>query len=234
MSLEAEKIVDYLQFTDFISLIAVAFIGNFLLFLLSILFYEIIHKIYNQHDQLVARHPILQGDIWNALFNMLLNGVVAIVGLYLMRMEWMKIIDFRWETFLFKFLAVFFLIDFLMFILHWLVHKSFLYRYFHYRHHVFERTNALSLFVMHPLENLMFGCVLIITFILVPCDIFTIVFYLAFNLLWGILGHLGFNLFHFKNRLITNGMFHMHHHHDIHVNFGFYTSLWDKFFKTYK
>lgn len=228
------EIVDYLHQADFSAVVQIAFLGNFLLFFLSIIFYAVAHYLYNSKQELVERHPILKADIGNAILNISLNAVVAIAGIYMLRIGWIKIVDLDWKVFPIKFLGVLFLVDFLMFILHWLVHKSILYRYFHYRHHTFERTNALSLFVMHPLENVMFGAILIITFMLIPCDIFTVGFYLGFNLLWGILGHIGFNLLEFKNRWITNGLFHMNHHHDIHVNFGFYTSIWDRLFKTHR
>lgn len=227
-------IVDYLLHAEFAILIKIAFLGNFLMFFMSIIFYNTMHLIYNKRQQLVERHPILTADVANALLNIVLNAVVAIIGMYLMRIGWIKITELDWALFPIKFLAVLFLIDFLMFILHWLVHKSFLYRFFHYRHHTFERTNALSLFVMHPLENMMFGAILIITFMLIPCDIFTIIFYLGFNILWGVLGHIGFNLFDLKSRWITNGLFHMNHHHDVDVNYGFYTSIWDRLFKTHR
>lgn len=65
-----------------------------------------------------------------------------------------------------------------------------------------------------------------------------IVAYLALNLLFGTLGHLGVEPFPAAwarwplLRNIGSSTFHATHHGDRNVNFGFYTDLWNRLFRT--
>jgi sterol desaturase/sphingolipid hydroxylase (fatty acid hydroxylase superfamily) len=68
-------------------------------------------------------------------------------------------------------------------------------------------------------------------------NLWAVVIYLSLNVLFGIVGHLGFEpLAAYKSgwiRYLGTSDFHHAHHRDIHGNFGFYTSLWDRLFGTY-
>jgi sterol desaturase/sphingolipid hydroxylase (fatty acid hydroxylase superfamily) len=56
------------------------------------------------------------------------------------------------------------------------------------------------------------------------------------NLIWGTIGHLNREFFpaSFDHLFIGTTRFHNQHHLDESKNFGFYTSIWDRVFGTYK
>ncbi len=138
------------------------------------------------------------------------------------------------------FLAVFLLMDLFMYIFHYIIHHSVVYKAIHSFHHRYEDPIPIDLFVLHPLETVSFGLLWLITITLFNFDFYAIFVYLVVNVGFGIIGHLGFepfsdkvrNLFPFK--YLGTSSFHHRHHLDIEHNFGFYTNIWDKLFKTYE
>jgi sterol desaturase/sphingolipid hydroxylase (fatty acid hydroxylase superfamily) len=94
------------------------------------------------------------------------------------------------------------------------------------------------LFVLHPLEVLAFGglwiCVLL-------CKAFALegmLLYLIFNTTFGVIGHLGLEPLPKRwlelplLRNLGSSSFHAQHHQDPNVNFGFYTLVWDRLFRS--
>ena len=128
--------------------------------------------------------------------------------------------------------------DIAMYGLHRLAHYPHLFRLIHASHHVHESTNPLSLFVLNPFEVLGFGFLLITALTLYSFSGAAVIAYLAFNLIFGTIGHLGveplpadlrrFGLF----RYFGTSTFHGLHHANRAYNFGFYTTVWDRLFKT--
>jgi sterol desaturase/sphingolipid hydroxylase (fatty acid hydroxylase superfamily) len=105
----------------------------------------------------------------------------------------------------------------------------------HGKHHEHVSTNFLSLFVLHPFETIGFGLMMIVLLMGYNFSLTAIVTYLTINLIWGTIGHLN-RIFSDKfDRLgIGTTRFHNLHHLDERKNFGFYTSIWDRLFGTYK
>lgn len=128
------------------------------------------------------------------------------------------------------------LMDLLMYIFHYLVHHPVIYKILHRKHHEHVSTNFLSLFVLHPLETLGFGLMMIFVFMWYDFSIFSITIYLFINLIWGTIGHLNREFFPKWSEKVFLGTtkFHNQHHLNEQKNFGFYTSIWDRLFKTYK
>lgn len=138
------------------------------------------------------------------------------------------------------FAAVFMLMDLCVFIFHYLIHNSAIYKVIHRFHHNYEHPTPIDLFVLHPLETLSFGLMWIVIIGLFSFNFYAICFYLIINLVFGIVGHLGVEPFPagLRNTLpfkyLGTSSFHHRHHLDIKYNYGFYTNVWDKLFKTYK
>lgn len=123
-----------------------------------------------------------------------------------------------------------------MYIFHCLVHHPFIYKILHRKHHEHKSTNFLSLFVLHPFETLGFGLMMISVFMLYDFSIFSITIYLFINLIWGTIGHLNREFFPkwMEQLFLGTTKFHNQHHLNEQRNFGFYTSIWDRIFGTYK
>ena len=125
-----------------------------------------------------------------------------------------------------------------MYFFHRVVHQPRLYRLFHRFHHRHESTNPISLFVLHPLEVIGFGSLMIVFLAAYPMSGPGLMAYLALNVLFGTLGHSGVEPFPERLRsipvleLIGTSTFHAEHHEHPRYNFGFYTLVWDKLFGT--
>lgn len=129
--------------------------------------------------------------------------------------------------------------DFAMYLLHRLAHAPPFAR-IHRLHHRYVAPRPLTLFVLHPLETIGFGALwLLVVRLVSPTWPGTLVF-LTLNVFFGVHGHTGVELFPAwlarvpVLRAIAGGRFHVHHHEDERVNFGFYTTIWDRLFGTYR
>lgn len=135
-------------------------------------------------------------------------------------------------------LVLIFAMDAVMFFLHWVVHRTFLYKIVHTLHHEYTHPQAIDLFVLHPLETLSFGSLWVLLLLVFPANIYAVVIYLTLNVTFGMLGHMEVELFP-KNwlrlpvlRFVATATFHYQHHAQEQYNFGFYTTLWDSLFGT--
>lgn len=134
------------------------------------------------------------------------------------------------------------LMDFAMYWLHRLAHLPFLYRWVHHLHHRFENPRPLTLFVLHPLENLAFGgmwlSVISAAGFAGGFSFPGMIVYLALNVAFGVCGHLGVQPFGEKLsrwpllRNFAGARFHARHHANEAGNFGFYTRVWDRLWRT--
>jgi sterol desaturase/sphingolipid hydroxylase (fatty acid hydroxylase superfamily) len=170
----------------------------------------------------------------------ILNTIVTFAGWWLWQEGYITIdMNFTLGIFTDVFL-LFFAMDLLMYLFHWLIHKTFLYRLFHKLHHQSIHPKPIDLFVLHPIETIAFGGLWLLLLWCLPFNIYAIMIYLVVNVIFGLTGHLGIEPLPAKIRylpvirLLGTSTFHHDHHQDISHNFGFYTSIWDRFFGTYK
>lgn len=132
------------------------------------------------------------------------------------------------------------IMDFLMFVFHFYIHKFKWIYNIHKHHHSHIETNVYSLFVLHPIETFGFGLLWLFTIIIMDYNFYSVTIYLILNLIYGILGHLKKDIFpkFWMNNSITKWIsstrFHNNHHLYPNKNFGFYFIFWDKIFKTYQ
>ncbi|SDS64459.1 Fatty acid hydroxylase superfamily protein [Mucilaginibacter mallensis] len=138
------------------------------------------------------------------------------------------------------FLILFLAMDLCMYGFHYIIHNSGIYKSIHSFHHTYENPTPIDLFVLHPLETVSFGLLWLIIISLYSFNFYAVFIYLVVNVGFGIIGHLGFEPFpaNIRNSLplkyLGTSTFHHKHHLDITHNYGFYTNIWDKLFKTYK
>lgn len=212
-------------------------IANTFLYLFSIGFYIFIDKTCSKNKIQATDHPFLRADLYVSFLTLFLNSVVMLTGVYLWKSGWIKLNESKTIlTLLAEIIAITLVMDLLMYIFHYMVHHPFIYKILHRKHHEHTSTNFLSLFVLHPFETLGFGLMMIFVFMLYDFSIFSITVYLFINLIWGTIGHLNREFFPKWTEQLFLGTtkFHNHHHLNEKMNFGFYTSIWDRMFGTYK
>lgn len=185
-------------------------------------------------------HPASRTEALTCIGTNLINTAITYAGFWLWQhgyiifgfgLNWRIIPDF---------LLLFIAMDLAMYILHYAIHQMALYKVVHRFHHHYNNPIPIDLFVLHPLETLSFGGLWLFTLALYHFNFYAVLFYLTMNVVFGIIGHLGVEPLpaRLRNSLVFKYLgtssFHHTHHADITHNFGFYTSIWDRMFGTYK
>jgi sterol desaturase/sphingolipid hydroxylase (fatty acid hydroxylase superfamily) len=169
-----------------------------------------------------------------------LNTGVTYAGYWLWKHSLITIsYEVSW-TIAFHFLLLFLAMDLLMFLFHYLIHKTVLYKAIHGLHHQAIHPKPMDLFILHPIETVSFGALWLLLLVISPFNIYAIILYLTVNLAFGLVGHLGIEPLPAAIRRLPvlrylgTSTFHHDHHEHVEYNFGFYTSLWDRLFGTFK
>ncbi|MCW3462035.1 sterol desaturase family protein [Chitinophaga nivalis] len=193
----------------------------------------------------LQRKPATQMFAYNprqwsiALLTCILNTIVTYAGYWLWQQGYIRIgtsFSLRACTdAVFLFLAM----DLLMYLFHYGIHKTFAYQLIHSLHHAATDPEPIDLFILHPVETLSFGALWLLLLVAFPLNIYGIIIYLIINVIFGMTGHLGMEPLPEKLRgwpvfryLGTSTFHHRHHRNEV-CNFGFYTSIWDRLFRTF-
>jgi len=198
--------------------------ANVLMYLCTILVSYTWSKVY-KHKTL----KLTKNDIYNSLIVLLINIVVAIPGYLLFKNG---DITFITASYFVRDLVILFIVfDVLMYVLHLISHYAWPFKKFHNKHHSHEYFNAISLYVMEPVEAILFGLMLTCFTLIFTFNFYSFLVFLAVNWGLGVLGHL--NTKSKKQPLVFgNHVFHKKHHEQGNSNFGFYTVIWDRMFGT--
>lgn len=192
-------------------------------------------KRHQKHKPVASKREIVFCIVTN-----LLNTAITYAGFRLWQHGYIEFsFDINWCT-LTDFLLLFMAMDLAMYLFHYGIHRTIAYRYIHQLHHAYTNPTPIDLFVLHPLETLGFGALWLAMLYVYSFNFAAALIYLTVNVVYGITGHLGIEPFpaRWRNKpllkYLGTSTFHHRHHSDIHCNFGFYTNIWDKLFKTYK
>lgn len=199
-------------------------IANLLMFFSTILLSYIWASVY-KHKML----PLTKKDLKTSIYVLLVNIMIALPGYFLFINSK---ITFSENGFWIDIIWLFFLFDFMMYILHYASHTLYPFKLLHEKHHEHEENfNSLSLYVMHPAEAASLGLLItVVTFLFSP-NFYSFIAFIIINWLMGLISHL--NTSSQKEFILGNNMFHKIHHKKYHYNYGFYTIIWDKIFGTY-
>lgn len=183
--------------------------------------------------------PIERREIALVACTVVLNAAVTAAGYELYRAG---LVHFRADfgaRWLLDVLVLVLGMDFAMYWLHRLAHLKWLYL-IHRPHHRYVNPRPLTLFVLSPLETVSFGGLWLGFLFVYSPSWMAVVVYLTLNVFFGVVGHTGVELFppFFERapvlRWIAGSAFHADHHASETGNFGFYTSVWDRLFGTYR
>lgn len=235
-----ETVLNFMSFFEnlsWVEWIIFSLIANSFLYCFSIGLHLFIDKTCSKSKIQATDHPFRKSDLYLSFLTLFLNCVVMLIGVYLWKSGLVTLNESKTILVLLtEIVAVTLVMDLLMYIFHYLVHHPFIYRILHRKHHEHTSTNFLSLFVLHPFETLGFGLMMIFVFMVYDFSIFSITIYLFINLIWGTIGHLNREFFPkwTEHLFLGTTKFHNQHHLNEERNFGFYTSIWDRMFGTYK
>lgn len=216
----------------------VALVGNIAMFAATLIIGHLVVRANGKHAITEPPPPITRAEILLAVSCVLLNTLVAVIGLTLWRAGELRVRADHGIGVLVDLVVLLLAMDLLMYVFHRAAHIPWLYPIIHLTHHRYENPRPMTLFVLNPAEVLGFGFLLIAVLWVYPASFVGILLYLAFNLAWGLIGHLGVEPFpqHWLRwpvvRLISTSTFHAEHHQNAGHNFGFYTLFWDKLFGT--
>ncbi len=217
--------------------IAFSLISNVFLYLFSIGLYLFIDKTCRKSPLQEKDHPVSATDFYLSLFTVVCNSLVMLIGAFLWKSGWIGLGNTRSAVRIsLEIAALLILMDLFMYFFHYAAHLPFVYKLIHRKHHEHVSTNYLSLFVLHPFETIGFGLMMLTLLLCYDFSAISISIYLFINLIWGTIGHLNREFFpaSFDRFLVGTTRFHNQHHLDETKNFGFYTSIWDRLFGTYK
>lgn len=218
-----------------------ATLGNIAMFVLALVAGEALVRA--NRNKLIAQPapPISRAEIVLAIVCVILNSVVAYVGIVLWRAGIIQLRPSESVTLpiiLLDVIVLFMAMDFAMYVFHRAAHHPRLFPIIHLTHHQYENPRPLTLFVLNPFEVLGFGALWIVVVTLYHASAEGILIYLAFNLIFGMVGHLGVEPAPGQwiklplLRYVSTSTFHAEHHMDKEHNFGFYTLIWDRLFGT--
>ncbi len=211
---------------------------NVLLFALVLGLGDMLVRVFRTRAVGPAPDPLEFLEVVLALCCVALNTLVTYVGWRLWRTGWIVIrrdLDMRAVI---DVIALMLMMDLGMYVTHRLAHVRCIYPWVHATHHRYDRPRPLDLFVLNPLEVLGFGALWLAVLWMYRSSWLGIVVYLALNLLFGMVGHLGVEPLPESwrrgrvLRYLGTSTFHAGHHHDRAGNFGFYTLIWDRWFGT--
>ncbi|MES2557300.1 MAG: sterol desaturase family protein [Bacteroidota bacterium] len=233
-----KSILETLTNAGYFELIIFGLILNFGIFFCSLGLYSVLSN-FRGSRQIGDQQPIVQSDVVLSLITVLCNTLVFILGVLLWKHGFIALSENQyWLRVLAEVLFLTLIMDFLMYVFHRLVHFLRHFRQIHERHHTHQSTNMLSLFVLHPIESIGFGLMMLVVICFIPFSAIGISLYLLINSLWGTVGHLHhtvlppFWLNLAKKSYVCTSEFHYLHHQNPDFNFGFYSSIWDVLFKT--
>lgn len=184
--------------------------------------------------------PASRNEVLICLLTNVINTVITYAGFWLFKHGYLHVtFEINWAI-VFDFILLFLLIDLAMFVFHYMIHHSAVYKVVHRFHHHYTDPIPIDLFVLHPIETIGFGSLWLIILALYGFNFYAVLIYLTANLFFGIMGHLGIEPVPASVRKMApfkylgTPSFHHRHHLEIDFNFGFYTNIWDRLFKTYK
>ncbi|WP_055448922.1 sterol desaturase family protein [Lacinutrix mariniflava] len=199
--------------------------ANILMYLFTILISYSWSKINKYKTLELTKH-----DIYNSLIVVFINILVAIPGYLLFKNG---VINFTINSsYIRDLMFLFFFLDLLMYLLHLVSHYIWPFKKFHNKHHSHKYFNAISLYVMEPVEAILFGVLITICAYLFQFNFYSFLTFLFLNWALGVIGHLNTNSTK-QPILFGNHVFHKTHHQQANKNFGFYTVIWDRIFGTF-
>ena len=218
---------------------ALSLVVNVLLFGMMIGLGELIARVWRARPVVSPPPPVSRVEIVLAIATILVNSAVMVAGWFLYTRGVLRIDGTgsvgRW---LVDLVVLTIAMDLAMYVLHRLAHHPIAFRFVHGIHHRYDQPRPLTLFVLHPLEVAGFGGLWLVVLCTSTFSLGGMMLYLTVNSVFGTLGHSGVEpVPEAWAKLPVLGSlgtstFHARHHQRPDGNFGFYTAIWDRLFRS--
>jgi sterol desaturase/sphingolipid hydroxylase (fatty acid hydroxylase superfamily) len=146
--------------------------------------------------------------------------------------------DHGWLYYFMVIPIMFIIYDFYFYVAHVTMHHKKLFNLVHVIHHKSKYVSPLSALSMHPIEAILNHGALVMLFFLLPIHTSHVYIWIAVTIVYTTYLHLGVEIYSDKflktkfGRLLYTATDHAKHHNFFKGNYGFYTLIWDKLFKT--
>jgi len=133
---------------------------------------------------------------------------------------------------------MFLIYDFYFYISHLTMHHKRIFNLVHVTHHKSKYVSPLSALSMHPIEAIVNHGALVLLFFLLPIHTSHVYIWVSVTIVYTTYLHLGVEIYSQKflntkvGRLLYTATEHAKHHSLFKGNYGFYTLIWDRLFKT--
>ena len=231
-------LIEFFRSMSFPAAILWCLVTNFALFVISVAGGELVAYCFRNRRCAAEAGPLTKQEILLSISCVLLNSLVMLTGVMLMQRGIVEVLPFGSLARVARdVIAFLFVMDVAMYALHRVAHIRWIYPWVHQTHHDYENPRPLTLFVLNPFEVLGFGLLWLLVICIYPSTGYGMACYLALNLMFGTMGHLGVEPFPDSwdesfTWWISTSSFHARHHSEPGTNFGFYTLFWDYLFGT--
>lgn len=128
--------------------------------------------------------------------------------------------------------------DFYFYWMHRTVHKDGLYDTVHRVHHLSVNPSPFAAFAFHPLEAVLEIGFIVPLALVMPLTFKALFWVSLLSLLYNVYGHLGYEIMPNwlartpLGKLFNTATYHNQHHRTYRYNYGLYTTVWDRLFRT--
>ncbi len=219
-----------LTFQQFISLLGAA---NIAMYIGSWVGVAVLQRLFDSRT--MNTQPALASwrDVLLSLLILSINVGTGIPGWWLWKHGYIVLVDRSFPAAILDGALMFVYFDLCMYGLHRFIHASWLYNVIHRRHHDHTNVSGISLYVMNPVEAAGFGMLLILFLLGRACDVRALLAFLFLNWSYGTIGHSALPISGgLLSWFVGNAAFHHRHHTEQHGNYGFFTGVWDRLWRT--
>lgn len=215
--------------------IVLSLVVNVLLFALMVAGGEVMARAWRHRPVVTPPPPVSRFEVVLAAVTVVVNAGVMVAGWALFRYGVLRIDETEnVGTWLVDLVVLTLVMDLAMYALHRAAHHPLAFRLVHGIHHRYDQPRPLTLFVLHPFEVAGFGALWIVVLCTSSFSLGGMMLYLSLNSVFGTFGHIGVEPIPaaWARLPLGTSTFHARHHQRPNSNFGFYTSIWDRLFRS--
>lgn len=235
-----EIIISFLRESSLLNIFLIFIVENLFILIMAVIIGQAAIKIFSKRKLSEIQVVSTQKEILLAFCTVILNSIVTLIGLVLWRNGYIIFTNETGFLALFDTISLLLIMDLAMYVFHRIAHNQYIFNLIHKLHHKYKVPVPLTLFILSPSEAIGFGFLWLFLLYIHNWSWLGMSLYLVLNVAFGTIGHLGVEPFpDIWTKLpvlkyISTSTFHFQHHLERDYNYGFYTTIWDKMFRTLK